>query len=102
MIFGFVEDGTVEVYDDVASAKGQWTAPDVDSEVVVFFTEDGVWLEPRRTKGQFELEPNPHPPPGIDTFEIAMGDAVSLKANRHFHSLHDIRRHVRARQDAGK
>ena len=76
MIFVFVEDGTLEIVDDVAEARKNNEGVDFENEVVHFFDEQGRYLEPNFTKpnrygkflwifnwcqsGEYELIPNPN------------------------------------------
>lgn len=109
MIFAFVEDGTVEVLDGPAAAQ-RYEPVDVESQVFVFYDEDGTWLQPRFTrptrrhffgllleKGSFELERSTEADPGIDPFFVALSEAVYLKPNQYFASLEAIRQHVSSR-----
>jgi hypothetical protein len=75
MIIAFIDDGTVEVCDDLAEAQREHEGIDVENGVVEFYSEDGSWLEPifvepnRRgtlpfgvgwvESGSFRLEPRP-------------------------------------------
>lgn len=109
MIFAFVEDGTVEVLDGPAAAQ-RYEPVDVESQVLVFYDEDGTWLQPRFArpnrrhsfrllpeKGSFELERSTEVNPGIDPFFVALSEAVDLKPNKYFASLEAIRQHVSSR-----
>ena len=47
MIFAFLEDGTLEVHEDLASVQRRYESVDVENEVVHFYNELGVYLEPK-------------------------------------------------------
>ena len=110
MIFAFVEDGTVEVLASESAAR-TWEPIDVESRVVVFYADDGTWLEPRFTRpnrhrffgwvleqGAFELVRNPAGHPTIDSIDAALSEAVALEPNPYFRTIDDIRRHLAARR----
>jgi hypothetical protein len=110
MIFVIVEDGTVEVVEDLAQAH-TYEPFDVENQVFVFYDEDGAWLRPtfttpnRRdlfglvvTHGAFELARSAVLDPGIDPFDVAIGEAAALEPNRHFASLDAIRSHIASKK----
>jgi hypothetical protein len=110
MIFAFVEDGTVEVLESETAAQ-TWEPIDVESRVVVFYADDGTWLEPRFTRphrhsllgwvleqGAFELVRNPTSDPAIDPIDVALSEAVALEPNPYFRTIEEIRRHVALRR----
>jgi len=103
VIFAFQEDGTAYVLDSEAAAQ-RWEPIDVESQVVVFYAEDGTWLEPRFTRpnrrrffglllrqGAFELVRNPVRDPAVDPIEVALDEAGRLEPNPRFKTLDDIR-----------
>lgn len=111
MIIAFVEDGTVSVLEDIEAVRRDFEAIDVESETVVFYRDDGTWLEPKFTvpnkrsffgwivtPGKFDLVPNASPPPQIDRFDAALDEAVALNPNSHFDSIEAIRKHVQAQR----
>ncbi len=105
MIFGFVEGGEVRVFDDLAHAIREW-APypeDVESEVIVFYDSDGIWLkpvttsEPRRLMGllpgakRFELVREAAQDSDVDPIWLALFEASTLVPNAHVGSLAELR-----------
>jgi hypothetical protein len=106
MVFVFDEDGFLEVIDSKGLAQ-QYEPIDVESRVFVFYDEDGTWLEPNFTRpnrsflwgwilsqGTFELVRNAVPDATVDPFEVAIKEAVALKANKYFKTLDEIASHV--------
>ena len=109
MIFAFAEDGMVAVLDDLAAARRECGAVDVESGAFVFYAEDGTWLRPRFvvpnrrrffgwTQGEYVLDPEPAPPAGVDPFDVALDAAVDLQPNGYFASLDAVRGHVATRR----
>jgi hypothetical protein len=109
MILAFGEDGMIEVLPDLAEAKRQWEPIDVESRAVVFYAEDGTYLEPVfttpnktslfglvLTQGQYDLVRSEAAPPEIDPIEIALDEAAGVEPNPHFDSVEAVRRHVAA------
>ena len=111
MIFAFLEDGTLELVADAAEARREYEGVDVEAGVVQFYDDQGAALQPRfsvpnrsgRTlglipwveSGVYELVPAADP--GIDSFALALAEAVSLSPNPWFSSLEALRAHVRTR-----
>jgi hypothetical protein len=104
MIIGVLEDGAVELFDDLDHVMREWArhAPDVASEVIIFYDEDGVWLEPlvtmrrrwlglRETIDSFTLRRNASPGPGIDPVGLALFESSSLAPNPYVTSLDELR-----------
>jgi hypothetical protein len=105
MIFAFVEDGTLEVHEDLAAVQREYEGVDVENEVVRFYDESGTYLEPkfivpnRRgrllgmfgwvSSGVFELVANPDALQ--DSFALALHETVSLSPNRWFESLEHLK-----------
>jgi hypothetical protein len=111
MIFAFVEDGTIVVYEDEAAARKEWPPIDVESSVVVFYGEDGTWLKPVfiapnrtrlfgliRIQGDYRLARCKVIPPEIDSIEIALDEASGVRRNAHFDSVEAVRVHIRERR----
>lgn len=48
MIIGFVENGEIQIYDNIDHAMSEWGRypSDIMSDVIIFFEEDGAWLKP--------------------------------------------------------
>jgi len=104
MIIGVGEYGEVTIFDNLDHVMREWGrhASDVASEVIVFYDEDGVWLEPlvtmrRRWLGlgeridSFTLRRNPSPGPGIDPVGLALFESSGLIPNPYFKSLEELR-----------
>ena len=105
MIIGVLEDGEVRLFENIDETMAHWGSnpTDVLSQVIVFYDGDGVWLEPVVTKGPrrwfglrdgskaFTLRRNDAPADSVDAIELALFEATSLMANRHFGSLDELR-----------
>ena len=105
MIISVVEDGTVEVLDSIDTAL-QHDAWDVESGVFHFYDEEGRWLRPNFsqpnrtwllglivTRGVFSLElAGSNSRDDVDPLPLALAEAHTLKPNRHFGSLAEIRK----------
>ena len=110
MIFAFVEDGTLEVYDSVADAVREHEGIDVESGTVRFYDERGVYLEPRFSgpnrrgkwlglfpwfsSGVYDLVANLEA--HEDSFALALYEARALAPNRWFGSLEQVRSRLAA------
>ena len=101
----------MRVLEDEAAARRAWEPIDVENQVVVFYSEDGIWLEPYFTKpnryrlfglildqGKFELRANPNLPPAVDSFDVALSCAAAVEPNPRFEDLAAIRHYVEARR----
>ncbi len=111
MIFAFIEDGTLEVHENLASVQREFEGVDVEDQVVRFYNELGVFLEPRFmvpnrrgkvlgligwvTSGVFELIPNTNAPQ--DSFALALAETTSLAPNPWFESLEKLKGELSAR-----
>jgi hypothetical protein len=108
MIFAFVEDGTINVLADDEAARREFEPIDVESNAVVFYAEDGTWLEPRFTEpnrrslfglmlrqGRFELVPRPDAKADeVDSVQVALAGASHVDPNPHFDTVEAIARHI--------
>jgi hypothetical protein len=106
MILAYGEDGMFTIHADLAEVRRQWEAIDVENNVVVFYDEDGTWLQPvfttpnRRgwfggiTQGEYTLTRCNEREPQVDPIEVALGEAAGVEPNPHFDSVESIRRHV--------
>ena len=111
MVFAFLEDGTLEVHAAAADAVRQYEGIDVESGVVRFYDESGVYLEPRFTtpnrsgktlglipwveSGSYELVPNPSAP--HDSIALALHETSILQPNPFFANLDDLKAALAAR-----
>jgi hypothetical protein len=111
MIFAFLEDGTLEVHEDLASVQREFEGVDVENEVVHFYNEQGVYLEPEFivpnrsgkllglfgwvASGVFQLIPNANA--GRDSFALALHETSSLAPNRWFGSLEQLKSELLAK-----
>ena len=108
MIIAFGEDGIISIYADEGEAKRQWEPIDVESRAVVFYGEDGAYLEPVfttpnthscfgmvLTQGEFELVRREPPPAGIDPIAVALAEAAGIEPNPHFASIGALRAHLK-------
>jgi hypothetical protein len=105
MIFAFLEDGTLEVHEDLIAVQRAYEGVDVENEVVRFYDESGTYLEPqfivpnRRGKtlgifgwvssGIFKLVANPQAPQ--DSFALALYETATLTPNRWFATLEHLK-----------
>jgi len=108
VIFAFLEDGRIEVHANAADAKIEFKARDIESRAVVFYAEDGTYLEPvlatphKRllfglvtVEGEYDLVPCDPAPPEIDPIDVALSEATGIKPNNfHFASVDEVRAHV--------
>jgi len=104
MIIGVTENGEVTLFDNLDHVMREWGRHPVDvaCEVIVFYDEDGAWLEPvvtmrRRWLGlgeridSFTLRRNVSPGPGIDPVGLALFESSSLAPNPYFKSLDELK-----------
>jgi hypothetical protein len=105
MIFAFVEDGTLEVYENLIAAQQAYEGIDVEDGVVHFYDETGTYLEPRfiipnrRGKmlgifgwvisGVYELVANPQIEQ--DTFALALYETKYIEPNPWFTNLEQLK-----------
>jgi hypothetical protein len=105
MIFAFVEDGTLEIYETAAKAIRSHEGIDVESGTVRFYDEAGVYLEPKfntpNRKGQlfgrfswvssgvYDLVANPQA--NEDSFALALYETATLAPNPWFSSLEQLK-----------
>jgi len=105
MIIGVIENSEVRVFEDIDEVMREWKPypSDVASEVIVFYDEDGTWLEPvfkelpRRWFGLkggiefLELRRSSSHGKAIDPINLALYEAKTLVPNRHVSSLEELR-----------
>ena len=105
MLFAFLEDGTLAVYETAADAIRNYEGIDVESGVVHFFDESGTYLEPRFTtpnrtgkifglfgwvvSGKYELVANASAV--ADSFALALYETRSMEPNPWFTSLEQLK-----------
>ena len=110
MVFAFVEDGTLEVYETATDAIRQYEGIDVEDGVVDFYDERGTHLEPRFStpnkrgtilgligwvqSGTYELVPNSAS--ARDSFASALYETQELEPNKWFGSLEELKASLRA------
>jgi hypothetical protein len=111
MIFAFIEDGTLEIHEDEASATRAHEGIDVESGTVHFYSGQGMPLAPRFTapnargrwlglfpwvsSGAYQLVPAASSE--VDPFELALREAVALAPNPWFSSLEELKAALRQR-----
>jgi hypothetical protein len=111
MIFAFLDGGTLEIHEDLASAQREHEGIHVEEGVVHFYNELGVYLEPkfivpnRRGKlfglidwtssGVFHLVPNAKAQQ--DSFALALHKTCLLAPNRWFDSLEQLKSELSAK-----
>lgn len=111
MIFAFIDDGTLEIYEDEASAARAHEGIDVESGTVHFYSEQGMplaarfvtpnehgrWLGLFRwvSSGAYQLIPATES--DADPFALALRETVALAPNSWFSSLDELRAALRQR-----
>jgi len=109
MLYAFLEDGMLEIVEDVAEARRRYEGIDVESDVVQFFDENGRRLKPHFTvpnrsgkyfgiirwveSGVYDLVPDPDP--AADSIEIALLETSLMEPNRWFASLEAVKAALR-------
>lgn len=109
MILAFVEDGTLRLHRSEEEATAEYEGVDVESRVVMFYREDGVYLEPVFTEpnrygrllgliswsesGTYHLEPRP----GTAEYPLwlALLEHPILEPGLGFGSMEELRRHLK-------
>ena len=106
MLFAFIEDGTLEVVDDVAEARRRFEPIDVDSGVVAFYDERGRGLTaifPHRSERRlfgFHITSDPGPyeleltDPTADTIRTALVEVAAMTPNRWFSTLDQVEAYI--------
>jgi len=106
MIFVFIEDGTLDIINNVKDAQNNYEGIDVESGVYDFYDEKGTYLKPKFTKpnkykkylfglfstvesGEFILETSPNDQE--DSFHQMLQDTQALNDNKYFHSLEELK-----------
>lgn len=105
MIFAFVEDGTLEVHEDLALVQRAYGGVDVENECVHFYSELGLYLQPEFTtpnrKGKvfglfgwvisdvFKLVPNVEAK--HDSFALSLYQTNLLTPNRWFANIKQLK-----------
>jgi hypothetical protein len=111
MVFAFLEDGTLDVHASAEDAIREYEGIDVESEVVRFYDESGVYLEPRFTtpnrsgtwlglirwveSGAYQLVPNAAA--DTDSIALALHETSTLQPNPWFATLDDVKAALTAR-----
>ena len=111
MVFAFVEDGTLQIYANTTDASRDFEGIDVESGVVHFYDERGVYLEPKFVvpnrsgrwlglfrwvvSGKYELVANPCAKE--DPFALALFEAHTLEPNPWFATLDELKATLSAR-----
>lgn len=109
MILVFLEDGTMDVVENLAEAQRNYEGVDVESGVCVFYDERGVYLEPRFTvpnrygkflwlfdwssSGVYELVPNPAA--REDPIWLVLFETQILNPNRFFKTIDEVKARLR-------
>ncbi len=111
MIFAFNEEGTLEILAGAAEARRDYEGIDVEAGMVTFYDEHGASLAPVfsvanrhghflglfpwSASGVFDLVPKL---PGTgDSFALALFEAGSLKPNRWFSTIDQLKNTLRER-----
>lgn len=111
MIFSVADDGIAHVFEDILHVRRECEPLDVESEVFVFYAEDGTWLRaqfvrPNRRRffgfvleqGWYELVLDANLERSVDPIEVALAECVGVEPNPHFASVAAILAHVAARR----
>ena len=106
MLFAYNDDGRLEVVEDVAAARDNFAAADVEAGVIRLFDETGHYLAPhfpdRSEKkflgmklssdlGPFHLQPAA---PGADTLLDELGPTIVVMPNRWFKDIDAVKAHL--------
>jgi len=105
MVFAFVEDGTLEVFPDQATATREYEGVDVESGTVRFYGVGGTYLKPvfvRSNKGgklfgalswvqsgEYHLVPDAVA--SEDSFALSLFETVALEPNPWFASMEELK-----------
>ena len=105
MVFAFAENGTLRIHSSPSDATQQWEGIDVAGDVVHFYDENGIWLEPRfitpnrrgtllrllgwEKSGTYELVSSPNAQE--DSFALALYETGTLEPNPWFATLADLK-----------
>jgi hypothetical protein len=111
VIFAFLEDGTLQIYETAAEAIRDHEGIDVESGTVRFYDENGAYLEPRFSvpnrrgkffglfgwvsSGVYELVASPRA--SEDSFALALYETAALVPNRWFASVEQLKTELAAR-----
>ena len=110
MLFAYIDDGRLEVLEDVNQARQEYASDDIDSGTIRLFDASGNPLTavfPARTErkflgmvisddpGPFELVPSVEP--GAEKLLDAFGPSVVLMPNRWFRDVDAVRAHLTPR-----
>ena len=114
MVFVFFEDGTLQVVESVEEAERRYEGVDVESEVFIFFDENGVYFKPVFTtpnrggkffgliswveSGQYRLVPSPEGGKDIGEFLL---EAIEPEPNPWFKSLAEVKAYLAGRSRSG-
>ena len=109
MILAFVEDGTIRLHGSEEEATAEYEGVDVESQVVMFYRDDGIYLEPVFTEpnrygrllgliswsesGTYHLEPRPDATE--DPLWLALLEHPILEPGLGFSSIEELRRHLK-------
>jgi hypothetical protein len=107
MIFVFLEDGTLDIVEDIAEANKNYESVDVENDVYRFFDAQGNYLEPHFTKpnkygkflglfkwcssGEYELIPNSvgrH-----NRLGLSLQGTDALNPNKWFKDLDEVKKY---------
>lgn len=110
MIFVVIEDGTMDVVENLEEAQRNYEGVDVENGVFVFYNSRGVYLEPRftvpnkygkflwifdwSTSGVYDLAPNPLAPE--DPIWLALFETHALNPNRFFKTLDEVKAYLKS------
>ena len=106
MIIGYIEDGEVQIYRDLDEALAEWGPypADIISDVVIFYTLEGKYLEPTPIYSKrkwFQLEPkivdvtfeerDPKEGQEDEIGYLVHSEALRLKNNLYIDSIEELK-----------
>lgn len=111
MILAFLDDTSVSVLADEAEANRKHEGIDVENGSVIFYSDEGVWLEPHFTtpnrhgkflglfrwseSGVYKLLPPSKEAGSQNPIGAKLAGTTLLNANQWFKSLDELKEHLR-------
>src|SRR5262245_37916725 len=93
MLFGYMDDGSLDVVADENEAKAKFDPDNVESGVVRIFDANGKPLAATFSKpGAYSLAPDKTA--GAETLQQAFGPILALMANKYFKDIDAVYAHL--------
>ncbi|MBN1800434.1 MAG: hypothetical protein JW891_02955 [Candidatus Lokiarchaeota archaeon] len=103
----FLEDGTLDIVENLEEIYTNYKGVDVENEVCRFFDANGQYLEPHFKNpnrylnilwmylwcrsGEYELTPNPDA--NTDSLGLSLYETIKLYPNKWFKDLNDVKQY---------